>query len=81
LAELDFTCYDKETMTSIYKAYVCPHIKFAVQAWSPWAKKDIELLESVQKRMVHMISGLMGTYEDKLKQIGFTSLEDRRRQG
>jgi hypothetical protein len=73
-----FTCYDKETMTLIYKAYVRPVMEFAVPAWRPWAKKNIEVLEAVQKRMVRMISGLTGNYDEKLKQIGLTTLEDQR---
>ena len=45
-------------------------------------RKDIRLLEKVQKRAVKMISGLNGlTYEEKLKKLDLLSLEDRRLSG
>ena len=52
-----------------------------VQSWSPWLAKDIEKLESVQRRAVRCIRGLTGTYEEKLKEIGLTTLKERRERG
>jgi hypothetical protein len=48
------------------------------QAWSPWLKKDVEVLEKVQRRAVRIKNGLTGTYEEKLKALGMQSLEQRR---
>ena len=63
----------------MYKVYVRPHLEYAVQAWSPWTQEDINLLENVQCRALRMTSGLAGeTYEDRLIEIGLTSLEARR---
>ena len=65
----------------LYKQYVRPHLEFAVPAWSPWTQGDIETLERVQRRAVRMVSGLQGTsYQEKLKEMGLLSLEDRRLQ-
>ena len=59
-----------------------PHLEFAVQAWSPWFIKDIDLLEKVQHRAVNMVTGLASTsYEDKLREPNLTSLRDRRVRG
>ena len=44
-------------------------------------KRDVELLENVQKRAVRCIQGLHGTYEEKLKQINLPLLVDRRLRG
>ncbi len=42
---------------------------------------DKDCLERVQKRAVGMISGLTGrTYEDRLKELGIVTLEERRHQ-
>ena len=41
--------------------------------------QEIELIEKVQIKAVGMISGLKGeNYEEKLKELGLQSLEDRR---
>ena len=70
---------DKEVLLGLYKQYVRPHLEFAVQAWSPWTEGDKDLLEAVQRRMVRMITGLKAeSYSDKLKELGLTTLEERR---
>ena len=54
-------------------------MEFAATAWAPWTVGDIDLLERVQKRAVSLISGLNGrTYEDKLQELGLSSLAERR---
>ena len=77
-----FTYRNKSTWISLYKVYIRPHLEYAVQAWSPWTQKDINLLEDVQRRVIRMTSGLKGgSYEDKLKEVGLQSLENRRLRG
>ena len=46
---------DKDIFTGLYKQYVRPQLKYAVQAWSPWLEKDKEILESVQKRAARSV--------------------------
>jgi hypothetical protein len=51
-----------------------------VSAWAPWYETDKECLEKVQRRAVKMITGLKATsYEEKLKELGITTLEERRK--
>jgi hypothetical protein len=39
------------------------------------------VLERIQKRAVNMVSGMKaGTYEEKFKELGLTTLEERRHQ-
>ena len=75
------TYRDKIHFVRLYKQCVRCHLETAVQAWNPWLQRDIDLIESVQKRAVRNIYGLTGTYMEKLKQIGLTSLVDRRTRG
>ena len=57
---------DKITYVKLYKEFVRPHLEYAVQAWCPWLQGDINLLEDVQKRAVRAVSGITGSYEQKL---------------
>ena len=76
-----FSCFDKDTFVRIYKTYVRPHLEYAVQSWSPWTQQDINSLEAVQKRAIRQITGIKGTYEEKLKQLNLTTLLERRKRG
>ena len=76
-----FTYRDRCTFIRLYQQYVRPHLEYCVQAWSPWLQQDIDLLENVQRRAVRAVSGLTGTYEEKLKQLNMTTLKERRIRG
>lgn len=74
-----FMYRDRKVFLQLYKQFVRCHLEFAVPAWSPWAVGDIEVIERVQKRAINMVSGLTGrTYEDKLSELGLTTLLERR---
>ena len=55
---------------------------YSVQSWCPYNVADKEVLEKVQKRAVGMVSNLnTKTYEDRLQEVGLTTLEARRCRG
>ncbi len=65
----------------LYIQYVRPHLEFASVAWSPWFEADKAVLEKIQQRAVAMISNLKGhSYEERLRELGLTTLEERRHQ-
>ena len=76
-----FSCKNKEVMLQIYKVFVRPHLEYAVTAWSPWQKKDIEILEKIQHRATKRMSNVRGTYPERLQELGLTTLEERRTRG
>ena len=73
---------DRNTFISLYKTYVRPHLDYCSQAWSPWNAADREIIESVQRRAVKMVTNLKGrTYEERLAELGMVTLETRRKRG
>ena len=50
--------------------------------WSPQYRRDMDLLECIQRRVTKMIQEMEHlSYEDRLKELGLLSLENRRVQG
>ena len=71
---------DRHVFKRLYTTYVRPHLEFSTPVWSPGTTAEVNLLESVQKAAIQMISGLSSTtYEDKLKELKLETLEERRK--
>ena len=73
---------NKDMLQQLIKVFIRPHLEHAQQAWSPYLRKDINLLESVQRRATKLLDSIAHkTYEDRSKSLNLYSIEDRLRRG
>ena len=65
-----------------FNDFIRPKLEFGAGAWSPWTEGEKKLLEKIQERFIRMLADVRGeSYEEKLKDAGLSTLEQRRERG
>jgi hypothetical protein len=72
----------KEVISKLFNSYVRPTLEYCLQAWSPYYRHDIEMVESVYRRMTKIIPGLKRLeYPDRLLALNMFTFERRKLRG
>ena len=78
LVKRTFTFMDKEMFSPLYKTLIRPHLEYATVVWSPFLKKDIFLIENVQRRATKLVKSIRNfSYEERMKRLGLPALRYR----
>ena len=77
-----FKFFNIELFKQLYPAFVRTHLEFASAVWNSMTRSEINKVEGIQKRATKMVIELRGLeYEDRLRELGITDLETRRKRG
>ncbi len=62
----------------LYGTIIRPHLEYSFQAWRPWQRKGIKLLEDVQRRSTKLVKGHQDIeYEERAQLVNLDSLSCR----
>ena len=66
----------REVILLLCSALVRPHLEYCIQMWTCQYRRDVDLLECIQ-RLATKEAELL-SYEDRLRELGLCSMEKRR---
>ena len=71
--------FEPITFKILLHSYIRPHLEYAIEAWSPWLRKDQRILERPQRRATKFVRGLWyRSYSERLARLGIHSTLYRR---
>ena len=77
-----FKHMNEDIFRKLFCSLVRPHLEYSIQFWAPYLRKNINQIESVQRRATKCIPGYRNlSYEDRLKKLKLPSLAYRRLRG
>ena len=79
LIKRTFATKNRQGIEIAFKVLVLPVLEYGCPVWNPYLQKHIHALESIQRRATCLICGSSFPYADRLKKLGWSTLEDRRK--
>jgi len=74
-----FTHKDRRFLIRMFCTFVRPKLEYASTVWNPSTKKEINLIERVQRKFTKRLHGMFDkTYKNRLEMLGILPLELRR---
>ena len=74
-----YVCFWIKLRHSSYSPHVRPILEYGSEIWNPSTKGLITAIERVQRRATRFILQSSAPYEERLKELNLSSLEDRRK--
>ena len=82
LIRRSFDYLDGPLFRQLFTTLVRPHLEYCQSVWSPHLQKDINAIESVQRRATKLVNGMNGLdYPERLEKLNLPTLAFRRRRG
>ena len=82
LVKRAFSTFTDDCFKKVFGTFVRPLLESAIQVWRPWAAKDINLLERVQRRATKLVIGQGSQpYETRLSNLNLFPLRYRQLRG
>ena len=77
-----FKHMNEDIFRKLFCSHVRPHLEYSIQFWAPYLRKNINQIESVQRRATKCIPGYRNlSYEDRLRKLKLPTLAYRRLRG
>ena len=58
IIRINITYKERSLIIPLYKAIVRPRLEYCIQAWNPHLRKDVDMLEKIQRRATKLIPEL-----------------------
>lgn len=82
LLKRTFAFLDKRSLSKLYKSLVRPHLEYGNVIWCPRYKKDINAIESIQRRATKLLPELKNLpYHERLNHLKLPTPSFRRHRG
>lgn len=79
LIRRSFVYLDQSMVKLLFKALVRPHLEYAASFWSPSKVKNIDLIETVQRRATKLIPEFKNlSYLERLQRLNLPTLQHRK---